>query len=201
MQEEPTMTSAKDPDEGDSAMDPEPFQQYIRDLDHKIDQTPDAPPSAPPVERSPAPGRQLGELGAESTSRGGSAAVRKFAKTPPGRLILICGAAFAAALAFGFFVVHGHNTKVHDHVIMINSGAKDSIDCNNGNVKLDGDNNTYTITGHCRRLEIMGSANHVAVDSVDTISILGDDNALTYRSGAPIINKTGNNNVVVQKAR
>ena len=82
---------------------------------------------------------------------------------------------------------------------MINNGAKDTIECNDGNLRLDGDNNTYTITGHCRRLDIFGSANHVTVDSADTIGAFGDDNAVIYHSGSPTINKTGNNNVVSQR--
>ena len=81
---------------------------------------------------------------------------------------------------------------------MINSGAKETIECNDGNVKLDGDNNTYTITGHCRRLDVFGSANHVTVDSADTIGVFGDDNAMIYHSGSPTINKIGNNNTVSQ---
>jgi hypothetical protein len=51
---------------------------------------------------------------------------------------------------------------------MLNSGATDTIACNNGDLKLDGDNNKYTLTGHCRRLEVFGSGNHVTVDSADT---------------------------------
>ncbi len=66
-------------------------------------------------------------------------------------------------------------------------------------LKLDGDNNTYTVTGHCRRLEVFGSGNHVAVESADTISTFGDDNAIAYHSGSPTINKTGNNNTVSQR--
>jgi Protein of unknown function (DUF3060) len=63
---------------------------------------------------------------------------------------------------------------------MINNGAKDTIDCNDGNLRLDGDDNTYTVTGHCRRPDIFGSANHVTVDSADTICAFGDDNAVIY---------------------
>jgi len=83
----------------------------------------------------------------------------------------------------------------------MNSGAKETIDCNNGHLKLDGDNNTYTITGHCQRLEVFGGANHVTVDSADIISVLGDDNTVIYHSGSSTINKTGNNNVVAQRSR
>jgi Protein of unknown function (DUF3060) len=78
--------------------------------------------------------------------------------------------AVPVVMAIAFFVAHHAGTTVHGNLAMINSGAKDTIDCNNGNVKLDGDNNTYTITGHCRRLDVFGSANHVTVDSADTIA-------------------------------
>ncbi|OBH50690.1 DUF3060 domain-containing protein [Mycobacterium sp. E2479] len=79
---------------------------------------------------------------------------------------------------------------------MINGGAKDTIGCNDGNLRLEGDNNTYTVTGHCRRLDVSGSANHVTGDSADTISVFGDDNAMVYHSGPPTINKTGYTNIV-----
>ncbi|OBG28346.1 hypothetical protein A5764_25485 [Mycobacterium sp. 852002-51057_SCH5723018] len=113
------------------------------------------------------------------------------------RLLLGCGV--AAVIAIGVIVANHAGTTVHGNLIMINSGAKDTIDCNNGDLKLDGDNNTYTVTGHCRRLEISGSANKVSVDSADTIGVIGDDNVVTYHSGAPTINKTGNNDVVSQR--
>ena len=87
-------------------------------------------------------------------------------------------------------------TTVQGNLIMENSGATDTIACNDGDLKLDGDNNKYTITGHCRRLEVFGSANHVTVDSADTISAFGDDNAMIYHSGSPRISTTGNNDIV-----
>lgn len=124
---------------------------------------------------------------------------RPWARTRTRRVMFVC--AVAALLAIAFFLAQSaRKTTVHGDLIMINSGAKDTIDCNNGNVKLDGDNNTYTITGHCRRLEVFGGANHVTVDSTDTISVFGDDNAVIYHSGAPTINKTGNNNIVSQRS-
>ena len=102
-------------------------------------------------------------------------------------------------MALTLFLSHSASkTTVDGNLIMINSGAKDTIACNNGDLKLDGDNNTYTVTGHCRRLDVFGGANHVTVDSADIISALGDDNAIVYHSGSPTINKTGNNNTVAQ---
>ncbi|WP_156685910.1 DUF3060 domain-containing protein [Mycobacterium sp. Marseille-P9652] len=163
-------------------MTPDDPEDYIRRLERGVGDTPEA---------APQPSRS-GETLQQRLIR-----LAKFANTTWGRVILI--GAIPAAFALLFFVAHNAGTTVHGNLIMINSGAKDKIDCNNGNVKLDGDNNTYTITGHCRRLEISGGANHVAVDGVDTISILGDDNVVIYRFGSPTINKTGNNNIVTQR--
>lgn len=123
--------------------------------------------------------------------------VAKLANTPRAWGILMGAvlAAFAIAALWG----HYSGTTVHGNLTMINGGAKDKIDCNDGNLRLEGDNNTYTVTGHCRRLDVSGSANHVTVDSADTISVFGDDNAMIYHSGSPTINKTGNNNIVSQR--
>ena len=153
--------------------DPEDPEEYIRDHERGISQPPGGTPR-------PWPGQ----------------GVAKIAKTTRGRLVLVCAIAFAVAVTV--FLGHASKTTVHGNLTMINNGAKDTIDCNNGNVRLDGDNNTYTVTGHCRRLDIFGSANHVAVDSADTIGAFGDDNAVIYHSGSPIINKTGNNNTIWQ---
>jgi hypothetical protein len=125
--------------------------------------------------------------------------VARLVNSPRGWAILMgaCLAAFAIAAVWG----HYSGTTVQGNLTMINAGAKDKIDCNNGNLRLEGDNNTYTVTGHCRRLDVAGSANHVTVDSADIISVFGDDNAMVYRSGTPTINKTGNNNTVFSAPR
>ncbi|OBK50435.1 DUF3060 domain-containing protein [Mycobacterium kubicae] len=169
---------------GDSAMDPDDPEQYIRNLEHRAGQ-PLGPSSQPPNPDNDSLVRWL---------RGAAG----YLNTPSRRRVMVFAA--AAVIAIALFVAYSHHkTTVHGNLVMINSGAKDTIDCNDGSVKLDGDNNTYTITGHCRRLEVFGSANHVTVDSADTIDIFGDDNEVTYHSGYPRINKTGNNDTVFQR--
>ncbi|MCV6975800.1 DUF3060 domain-containing protein [Mycobacterium bourgelatii] len=96
---------------------------------------------------------------------------------------------------------HADTTKVDGHLIMINSGARNTIDCNDGYLKLDGDKNTYAVTGHCRRLEVFGSENRVVVESAEAISVFGDSNVVGYYSGSPTIMKTGPNNTVSQRPR
>ncbi|OBG98148.1 DUF3060 domain-containing protein [Mycobacterium sp. E3247] len=167
-------------------MDADDPEQYIRDLERGAGRTPGAaprPPGTPSGQDFGGP-QKFGDIA-------------KLAITRRWKLILgLC--AVASALAIAFFLSHA-GTTVQGNLVMINSGAKDKIDCNGGDLKLDGDNNTYTVTGNCDRLEIFGSGNHVAADSADTIDVFGDDNAVTYHSGAPRIEKTGNNNLVSQR--
>ncbi|OBI46312.1 DUF3060 domain-containing protein [Mycobacterium sp. E796] len=173
--------------------DPEDPEQYIRDLERGVGQTPGTPPQPFTTDsgRGAVPGESLWRR---------FPGVVELAKNPRKRFLLIC--AVAALIAIGSFVAtHYNKDTVHGHLIMINAGTTGTIDCNNGNLELDGGNNTYTVTGHCLRLDIRGSANKVTVDSADTIGIIGDDNLVTYRGGAPTINRTGNNNIVSQRNR
>jgi hypothetical protein len=175
-------------------MDAEDPEEYIRDLERGLSQPPGAAPKPPSKNPKLPPGRSnSGQFSRQSRFR----AVAKLANTRQGWLILT--GAVVVVLAVVFLSSHYSDTTVEGNLIMINSGATDSIKCNDGNLKLDGDNNTYTVTEHCRRLEVFGSANHVSVDSADTISVFGNDNAVTYHSGSPAIDKTGNNNTVSQR--
>jgi hypothetical protein len=203
-------------------MKPEDPEQYIRDLERGVSQAPEAAPfPAPPQPfgtgsgsapsgspfRAPFSGRFGGPGGGPYSGGpygGGFGVSRSFRPRRRARTLML--AWVVAIILVGVFLIIGGlhfgnpfgQTTVHGNLIMENSGAKETIACNDGDLKLDGDNNTYTITGHCRRLEVFGSENHVTVDSADTISAFGDDNAMIYHSGSPKIDKTGNNNAVSQ---
>jgi hypothetical protein len=56
---------------------------------------------------------------------------------------MVLAGAFAAAFAIVAVVGNYSGTTVHGNLTMINAGAKDTIDCNDGNLRLEGDNNTY----------------------------------------------------------
>ena len=169
-------------------MDADDPEQYIRDLERGVSQTPEAeafPASPHPL--GTGSGRPLGGTGLPRRRAGA----------------LVIGFAAAIVLVSVFLKFGGFDfanpfgpTTVQGNLIMENSGATDTIACNDGDLKLDGDNNKYTVTGHCRRLEVFGSANHVTVESADTISAFGDDNAMIYHSGSPRISTTGNNDIV-----
>nr|WP_025737916.1 hypothetical protein [Mycobacterium genavense] len=78
--------------------------------------------------------------------------VARLANTPRGAVTMAC--AFAVVFAIVALMGRYSGTTVHGNLTMINAGAKDTIDCNDGNLRLEGDNNTYTVTGHCRRLDV-----------------------------------------------
>jgi Protein of unknown function (DUF3060) len=54
------------------------------------------------------------------------------------------------------------------------------------------------ITGHCKSLDVSGVQNKVTVDAVDTIEASGFNNQITYHTGSPSIDKSGDGNVVQQ---
>ena len=178
-------------------------EKYIRDLERGVTE-PQRPASQPSDADSGSPyatpdgGQFLRRVPKPVFGETARHRLRELATNPRRRPLLIC--AVAAVLAIGaFLATHFSKDTVHGHLIMINAGTTGTIDCNNGNLELDGGNNTYTVTGHCLRLDIRGSANKVTVDSADTIGIIGDDNVVIYHSGAPTINRTGSNNIVSER--
>jgi Protein of unknown function (DUF3060) len=74
----------------------------------------------------------------------------------------------------------------------------ETIACNDNVVTVSGISNTIVITGHCTSLTVSGMQNSVTVDAVDTIDASGLNNQVTYHSGSPSINKSGQSNVVQQ---
>jgi hypothetical protein len=73
-----------------------------------------------------------------------------------------------------------------------------TISCNDSIVSVSGISNTVVITGHCASLTVSGLKNSVTVDAADTIEASGFNNQVTYHSGSPTINKSGESNVVQQ---
>jgi hypothetical protein len=73
-----------------------------------------------------------------------------------------------------------------------------TIACNDSIVNVSGISNTVVITGHCKSLDVSGVQNKVTVDAVDTIEASGFNNQITYHTGSPSIDKSGDGNVVQQ---
>jgi hypothetical protein len=73
-----------------------------------------------------------------------------------------------------------------------------TIACSGGSLSVSGVSNTVVITGHCTSLSVSGVQNAVTVDAVDSIEASGFSNHITYHSGSPSIDKSGEGNVVQQ---
>jgi hypothetical protein len=67
----------------------------------------------------------------------------------------------------------------------VNNGG--TVYCNDGNLSVDGTKYTTTVHGHCASLHVSGIDGVITVDSADTITLSGIDNAVTYHSGEPTI--------------
>ncbi len=81
---------------------------------------------------------------------------------------------------------------------LIINGANEtrSIVCDGNDVVVNGSTEQVDITGHCLRLTVSGSENHVSIDVVDAITVNGMNNVVTFRAGSPRITAGGIGNVV-----
>jgi hypothetical protein len=73
-----------------------------------------------------------------------------------------------------------------------------TIACNQSVINVSGISNKIVLTGHCASLNVSGVQNSITVDAVDTIEASGFNNQITYHTGSPSIDKSGDGNVVQQ---
>lgn len=75
-------------------------------------------------------------------------------------------------------------------------GSNRSITCDDSVVNISGVSNTVVLTGQCRSVTVSGVQNTVTVDATATISASGFNNRVTYHSGDPEIQNSGDSNTV-----
>jgi hypothetical protein len=73
-----------------------------------------------------------------------------------------------------------------------------TIACNQSVINVSGISNKIVLTGHCASLNVSGVQNSITVDAVDSIEASGFNNQITYHTGSPSIDKSGDGNVVQQ---
>ena len=73
------------------------------------------------------------------------------------------------------------------------AGEHKKVVCDGGEVTISGVSNTVEITGTCAKLTVSGMQNKVTVESADTIGASGFNNEITYHSGTPTIENSGDN--------
>ncbi|MBS9534929.1 DUF3060 domain-containing protein [Mycobacterium sp. M1] len=77
-------------------------------------------------------------------------------------------------------------------------GTTTQVNCADGkSLNVSGSNNTLTVRGHCRLVNVLGADNKIAIDQVDRIlTITGLNNTVTYRSGTPQVEDHGSGNTI-----
>ncbi len=70
--------------------------------------------------------------------------------------------------------------------------------CNNATVKLTSYGIVFNGAGHCGSIAIGSYDNHVTVDSVDTVTVSGYSNDVTYHQGTPKVTNSGYDNTIHQ---
>ncbi|WP_426479651.1 DUF3060 domain-containing protein [Chryseobacterium sp. CBSDS_008] len=83
-------------------------------------------------------------------------------------------------------------------------GHKLTYTLNGGVAEVEGGDNTLTIKGSAKKIDVSGTGNKVYIDKVDKITIEGGDNTVYYRtsdtkSGKPDVSITGVGNKVVKQ--
>ncbi len=73
-----------------------------------------------------------------------------------------------------------------------------TIACNQSKVNVSGISNKVVITGHCASLNVSGVQNSITVDAADSIEASGFNNQITYHTGSPSIENSGEQNAVNQ---
>ncbi len=70
-----------------------------------------------------------------------------------------------------------------------------TVDCAGKPVEISGISHTVILTGHCGRIAVSGIQNVVTVDSADAIEVSGIRNRVTFHTGTPEIETSGDNTV------
>jgi len=86
-------------------------------------------------------------------------------------------------------------------VEVITSNQKVNYQGEGRHFEITGNNDEIKIAGDCSKVEVLGHNNKITLDSVGIITMVGNNNLVTYRQGLkgedPTIETVGENNQVV----
>jgi Protein of unknown function (DUF3060) len=86
-------------------------------------------------------------------------------------------------------------------VEVITSDQKVNYQGEGRHFEITGNNDQITIAGDCSKVEVLGAGNKITLDAVGIITLVGNNNLVTYRQGLngghPKIETVGENNKVV----
>ena len=110
---------------------------------------------------------------------------------------LMLGTIVSAPLLFG----QNAGADPAGQVEVITSGEKLNYKGEGRHFEITGNNDEITVAGDCSKVEVLGHSNKITLDGVGIVSLVGNDNLVTYRQGLngaqPSIETVGENNKVV----
>jgi hypothetical protein len=83
-----------------------------------------------------------------------------------------------------------------DNLTISGINESQTITCNANAVNVSGISNKVVIKGICASLHVSGVQNVITIDAVGSIEVSGFSNQVTYHTGTPGIEKSGDGNVV-----
>ena len=82
-------------------------------------------------------------------------------------------------------------------VEVITSNEKLNYQGEGRHFEITGNNDQITIAGKCSKVEVLGQNNKITLDTAAIITLVGNNNFVTYRQGHPQIDTVGANNQVI----
>jgi hypothetical protein len=89
----------------------------------------------------------------------------------------------------------------YDPVRVTGTNVSQTISCDSNGVTISGSSNTITVKGHCTWLWVPGDRNVVTVDTADDIDVVGSHNDITYTTGQPKTENTGESSTIHPAAK
>lgn len=83
---------------------------------------------------------------------------------------------------------------------LVGTQPQQTVDCNGNAVHITSNNGKITLQGTCSEVVLVGNENRIQVKTVGKISVTGNDNQISWRSGIngqiPEVSRYGHENVV-----
>src|SRR5688572_20683657 len=86
-----------------------------------------------------------------------------------------------AIVTFATFVLIAWSGVAAAQNTLTMSGERRTVACNGDTLQITGQKNTVTVTGECRKVDVSGSNNTVAIESVMAIEVTGTNNKVTWQ--------------------
>lgn len=115
-------------------------------------------------------------------------------------MVMIGWLTLAGVVAAAASRIDGPPTATQDHgVDVVGNNKMGTYGCDGGDIDVVGNDNSVTVTGHCRKVRVSGDDNVLTLDTAESIRASGDHNVVTYRTGSPAVTNFDDSNSVIKK--